>query len=159
MAGTLTNAPCSLIAVLASALSWLLKTEPWPLTVLTEAVPTASNAELGLVGLGGIEVSRDGGEDEVRAGRAGEAPQKGELRWRREGLRIAGRRLSDPGLEARGQVDRVELVGLVTAENGQRIGRGDRVDGHRADERSDVCERSDECAGGRVVGDRRSSPS
>ena len=40
-AGTLTNALSTLIGVSASVLSELLSTEPWPLTVTTDAVLTA----------------------------------------------------------------------------------------------------------------------
>ena len=68
----------------------------------------------------------------------------------REGLGIAGRRLRHPGLQARGQVDHLELVGRVAPENGDRLGRADPVD------RLGRGERAHGRAGRRVVGiDRR----
>ncbi len=50
------------------------------------------DAELGLVGLGAIQVSCNGGEDDVVAGRAGKTPEERELWLRREGRGIAGER-------------------------------------------------------------------
>ena len=113
-------------------MSWLLRTEPCPFTVETEAVLTAWMPSWVRLGWVGVEVSRDRGEDDVRAGRAGQSAQERELRWRGKSWRIAGRRLCHSGLETGGQVDGVELVGLVTAEDGQRIGRTDRVDRQRS---------------------------
>ena len=144
VAGTLTKAPNSLIAVLATAMQRITQDRALALDSRDRGGADGLNAELGLVGLGAVQVSCNGGEDDIGAGRAGQAAEQGELGLRRERLGIAGGRLGDSGCQTCGQVDRVELVGLVAAEDGQSIGRTDRVDGQRSDERTHISERPDE---------------
>ena len=91
--------PC-LTAALATAVNVLLeRPNPGP-DRRHRGGADCLDAELGHVGLSGVEVSCDRGEDEVVAGRAGKASQQRELSWGMNGCGIARGRLGDTRLEA-----------------------------------------------------------